>query len=54
MTLPLRYGTNGKNNFQSYEYYFKNDVEKLLTNAENFDIIFICDKKGTHPKLVRM
>jgi len=39
--------------FQSYEYYFKNDVEKLLTDAENFDIIFKCDKKGTHPKLVR-
>ena len=43
-----------KKYFQSYEYYFKNDVEKLLTDAENFDIIFICDKKGTHPKLVRM
>ena len=32
--------------------YFINDAEKLLTSAENFDIIFKCDE-GTHPKLLR-
>ena len=37
---------------QSLEYVFKNDVEKLLTTAENFDILFNCDK-GNHPKLLR-
>jgi len=42
-----------KKYYQGYEYYFKNDIEKLLTDEENFDIIFKCDKKGTHPKLVR-
>ena len=37
---------------QSIEYNFINDAEKLLTSAENFDIIFKCDE-GTHPKLLR-
>ena len=37
---------------QSIEYNFINDAEKLLTNAEYFDIIFNSDK-GNHPKLVK-
>jgi len=37
---------------QSLEYNFINDAEKLLTNAQEFDIIFKCDK-GNHPKLIR-
>ena len=37
---------------QSIEYNFINDAEKLLTNAEFFDIIFNSDK-GNHPKLVK-
>ena len=37
---------------QSIEYNFVNDAEKLLTNAEFFDIIFNSDK-GKHPKLVK-
>ena len=37
---------------QSIEYIFQNDVENLLTNLENFDIIFNSDK-GNHPKLVK-
>ena len=37
---------------ESLEYIFKNDVEKLLTNAENFDILFRCDN-GNHPKLIK-
>jgi len=37
---------------QSIEYNFVNDAEKLLTNAEYFDIIFNSDK-GNHPKLVK-
>ena len=37
---------------QSIEYNFINDAEKLLTNAQYFDIIFNSDK-GNHPKLVK-
>ena len=37
---------------ESIEYIFKNECEKLLTNASNFDIIFNCEK-GNHPKLVK-
>ena len=37
---------------QSVEYNFENDFEKLLTNAEKFDILFKCDN-GNHPKLVK-
>ena len=37
---------------QSIEYNFINDAEKLLTNAQYFDIIFNSDK-GNHPKLIK-
>ena len=37
---------------QSIEYIFQNDAENLLTQVENFDIIFNSDK-GNHPKLVK-
>jgi len=37
---------------QSIEYIFQNDAENLLTQTENFDIIFNSDK-GNHPKLVK-
>ena len=37
---------------QSLEYTFENDFEKLLTNIEEFDIIFNCDE-GKHPKLLK-
>ena len=37
---------------QSVEYNFANDIEKLLTNVESFDILFQCDN-GNHPKLVK-
>tara|TARA_B100001750_G_scaffold242340_1_gene255562 strand:+ start:1334 stop:1924 length:591 start_codon:yes stop_codon:yes gene_type:complete len=37
---------------QSVEYNFANDLEKLLTNVNNFDILFHCDN-GNHPKLVK-
>jgi len=37
---------------QSLEYNFKNDLEKLLTNAENFDILFECGQ-GSHPRLLK-
>ena len=37
---------------ESIEYIFKNEAEKLLTQAPNFDIIFNCDN-GNHPKLVK-
>jgi hypothetical protein len=37
---------------QSLEYVYKNDIEKLLTLVEKFDIIFQC-KDGNHPKLVK-
>ena len=37
---------------QSLEYNYKNDLEKLLTNAENFDILFECGQ-GSHPRLLK-
>ncbi len=37
---------------QSLEYHFENDIEKLLTSAENFDIIFN-SVNGNHPKLIK-
>ena len=37
---------------QSLEYVYRNDVEKLLTLVENFDILFKVDA-GNHPKLVK-
>ena len=37
---------------QSIEYIFENDSKNLLTNVENFDIIFT-SVDGNHPKLVR-
>ena len=37
---------------QSVEYNFANDIEKLLTNVESFDILFQCDD-GNHPKLIK-
>ena len=38
---------------QSVEYNFANDIEKLLTNVESFDILFQCDG-GHHPKLLKL
>jgi len=37
---------------QSLEYVYENDIEKLLTIAENFDILFKVGE-GNHPKLVK-
>ena len=37
---------------QSLEYVYRNDIEKLLTLVENFDILFKVDA-GNHPKLVK-
>ena len=37
---------------QSLEYVYRNDIEKLLTLVENFDILFKVDA-GSHPKLVK-
>ena len=37
---------------QSLQYDYENDIEKLLTTAENFDILFRCDN-GNHPKLIK-
>ena len=37
---------------QSLEYVYKNDIEKLLTLVENFDILFKVGE-GNHPKLVK-
>jgi|TARA_X000001382_G_scaffold5475_2_gene4630 hypothetical protein len=37
---------------QSLEYVYKNDIEKLLTISENFDILFKVGE-GNHPKLVK-
>ena len=37
---------------QSLQYFYENDLEKLLTTADNFDIIFKC-KDGNHPKLIK-
>ena len=37
---------------QSLEYNYKNDLEKLLTNGEKFDILFECGL-GSHPRLLK-
>ena len=37
---------------QSLKYTYENDIEKLLTKAKTFDIIFQCDE-GKHPILVK-
>ncbi len=37
---------------QSLEYVYKNDIEKLLTLVEEFDILFKVGE-GNHPKLVK-
>jgi len=37
---------------ESIEYIFKNECEKLLTGASNFDIIFN-SANGNHPKIVK-
>ena len=37
---------------QSLQYCYENDIEKLLTSGENFDILFN-SSKGNHPKLVK-
>ena len=37
---------------QSLEYTYKNDLEKLLTNGEKFDIMFECGQ-GSHPRLLK-
>jgi len=37
---------------QSLEYVYQNDIEKLLTLSNNFDILFKVDA-GNHPKLVK-
>ena len=37
---------------QSLHYFYKNDLEKLLTSSHEFDILFKCDN-GNHPKLVK-
>ena len=37
---------------QSLQYTFENDLEKLLTNIDNFDILFNSNG-GNHPKLVK-
>ncbi len=41
-----------KSRVESLEYIFKNDVEKLLTNAQNFDILFNSER-GNHPKILK-
>ena len=37
---------------QSLQYFYENDLEKLLTTSDNFDILFKCDN-GNHPKLIK-
>ena len=37
---------------QSLQYVYENDIEKLLTSGENFDILFN-SSEGNHPKLVK-
>ena len=44
--------TEHKKVIQSLQYCYENDLEKLLTTAENFDILFRCDN-GNHPKLIK-
>jgi hypothetical protein len=43
---------NHKKIVQSLQYFYENDLEKLLTSSDNFDIIFKC-KDGNHPKLIK-
>ena len=43
---------NHKKIVQSLQYFYENDLEKLLTSSQNFDIIFKC-KDGNHPKLIK-
>ena len=38
---------------EALEYNYTNDLEKLLSNLENFDILFQCDR-GHHPKLLKL
>ena len=37
---------------EALEYNYVNDLEKLLTTVDNFDILFQCDD-GNHPKLLK-
>ena len=37
---------------QSLQYFYENDIEKLLTFVDDFDILFKCDN-GNHPKLIK-
>ena len=43
---------NHKKIAQSLQYFYENDLEKLLTSSHNFDILFKCDN-GNHPKLIK-
>jgi len=43
---------NHKKIVQSLQYFYENDLEKLLTSSDNFDILFKC-KDGNHPKLIK-
>ena len=43
---------NHKKIVQSLQYFYENDLEKLLTTSDNFDILFKC-KDGNHPKLIK-
>ena len=43
---------NHKKISQSLQYFYENDLEKLLTSSHNFDILFKCDN-GNHPKLIK-
>ena len=43
---------NHKKIVQSLQYFYENDLEKLLTSSHNFDILFKCDN-GNHPKLIK-
>ena len=47
-----KYGKSGSLKMKVLNIFFKNEAEKLLTQAPNFDIIFNCDN-GNHPKLVK-
>ena len=43
---------NHKRIVQSLQYFYENDLEKLLTSSHNFDILFKCNN-GNHPKLIK-
>jgi len=47
-----KHWTEHKKVNQSLEYNYVNDMEKLLTLVEKFDILFISDERN-HPKLVK-